>query len=75
MPFYSSDYGNRAISAVEDICKDGNYDGTTGDYYARTFDVISNTMPTTTTGATGCLLQPFSRACSLVLVHRLQEEL
>ena len=43
VPFYSSDYGNRAISAVEDICKDGNYDGTTGDYYSRTFDVISNT--------------------------------
>ena len=27
MPFYSSDYGNRAISAVEDICKDGMFCG------------------------------------------------
>ena len=59
MPFYSSDYGNRAISAVEDICKDGNYDGTTGDYYHRTFDVISNTMPTTTTGATDACFNHF----------------
>ena len=59
VPFYSSDYGNRAISAVEDICKDGNYDGTTGDYYHRTFDVISNTMPTTTTGATDACFNHF----------------
>ena len=59
VPFYSSDYGNRAISAVEDICKDGNYDGTTGDYYPRTFDVISNTMPTTTTGATDACYNHF----------------
>ena len=59
VPFYSSDYGNRAISAVEDICKDGNYDGTTGDYYSRTFDVISNTMPTTTTGATDACYNHF----------------
>ena len=59
VPFYSSDYGNRAISAVEDICKDGNYDGTTGDYYSRTFDVISNTMPTTTTGATDACFNHF----------------
>ena len=28
VPFYSSDYGNRAISAVEDICKDGITTGT-----------------------------------------------
>ena len=49
----------RAISAVEDICKDGNYDGTTGDYYPRTFDVISNTMPTTTTGATDACYNHF----------------
>ena len=44
---YSSDYDNIAISAVEDICKDGTYDGD-GTYQAINFDANSNTDATAT---------------------------
>ena len=44
---YNSDYDNIAISAVEDICKDGTYDGD-GTYQAINFDANSNTDATAT---------------------------
>ena len=44
---YNSDYDNIAISAVEDICKDGTYDGD-GTYNAINFDANSNTDATAT---------------------------
>ena len=45
---YSSDYGNRAISAVLDICEDGIYDGDANSYYSQNFDATSNTEPAAT---------------------------
>ena len=45
---YSSDYGNRAISAVLDICEDGIYNGDANSYNAQNFDATSNTEPAAT---------------------------
>ena len=45
---YNSDYGNRAISAVLDICEDGIYDGDANRYNAQNFDATSNTEPAAT---------------------------
>ena len=53
---YSSDYGNRAISAVLDICEDGIYDGDANRYNAQNFDATSNTdlVATANTDVSAC---------------------
>ena len=52
---YSSDYGNRAISAVLDICEDGIYNGDANSYNAQNFDATSNTEPANPAIAVGYL--------------------
>ena len=53
---YNSDYGNRAISAVLDICEDGIYDGDANRYNAQNFDATSNTdlVATANTDVSAC---------------------
>ena len=53
---YSSDYGNRAISAVLDICEDGIYNGDANRYNAQNFDATSNTdlVATANTDVSAC---------------------
>ena len=73
---YNSDYGNRAISAVLDICEDGIYDGDANNYNAQNFDATSNTdlVATANTDVSACrnhflgLANSFSRSLTGVTV-------
>ena len=73
---YNSDYGNRAISAVLDICEDGIYDGDANNYNAQNFDATSNTdlVATANTDVSACfnhfqgLAASFSRSLTGVIV-------